>query len=140
MELGGSSLPAWAGEPEPVRPPPAQHVVVVASGKGGVGKSTVSLNLALALAERASAVGLLDADVYAPDIPVMVNLTRRQHAKGWLIYRNPGFRMHRTPGPRELRLEPVERFGLKVMSAGFLLGGARRCRCPRHRPTSSSVS
>lgn len=45
----------------------AQHVVVIASGKGGVGKSTVSLNLALALAEQAKAVGLLDTDVYAPD-------------------------------------------------------------------------
>ncbi len=122
MELGGSSQPAYASEPEPVTPPPAQHVVVVASGKGGVGKSTVSLNLALALAERAKAVGLLDADVYAPDIPVMVNLTRRQHKKGWLIYRNPGLGMYRHPGSSTLRLEPVERFGLKVMSAGFFLG------------------
>jgi ATP-binding protein involved in chromosome partitioning len=122
MELGGSSQPAFTGEPDPVRPPPAQHVVVVASGKGGVGKSTVSLNLALALAERANAVGLLDADVYAPDIPVMVNLTRRQHTKGWLIYRNPGLGMHRNPRSRKPALDPVERFGLKVMSAGFLLG------------------
>jgi len=77
MELGGSSQPAVASEPRPVRPPPARHVVAIASGKGGVGKSTVSLNLALALAEKGRAVGLLDADVYAPDLPVMVNLTRR---------------------------------------------------------------
>ena len=122
MELGGSLHPASASEPEPVRPPPAQHVVVVASGKGGVGKSTVSLNLALALAERGKAVGLLDADVYAPDIPVMVNLTRRQHKKDWLIYRNPDLGMHFNPRSRKLKLEPVERFGLKVMSAGFFLG------------------
>jgi ATP-binding protein involved in chromosome partitioning len=45
------------------------HVVTIASGKGGVGKSTVSLNLALALAERGHRVGLLDADLYGPDIP-----------------------------------------------------------------------
>ena len=122
MELGGSLHPSYASEAEPVRPRPARHVVVVASGKGGVGKSTVSLNLALALAERAKAVGLLDADVYAPDIPVMVNLTRRQHKKGWLIYRNPDVGMYLNPGSRKVKLEPVERFGLKVMSAGFFLG------------------
>lgn len=130
MELGGSSLPAFLGEPGPVRPPPARHVVVIASGKGGVGKSTVSLNLALALADKARAVGLLDADVYAPDLPVMVNLTRRQHKKSWLIYRSPGMAINLEPGaqgPRierssMPRLEPVERFGIKLMSAGFFLG------------------
>lgn len=49
---------------------PARFVVAVGSGKGGVGKSTISLNLALALAERGKAVGLLDADFYGPDIPL----------------------------------------------------------------------
>src|ERR687894_278105 len=109
MEFGGSSQPMGAAQPGPVTPRPAEHVVVVASGKGGVGKSTVSLNLALALAEQGSKVGLLDADVYAPDIPVMVNLTRRQHKKGWLIYRNPDLGMHLNPGSTKLKLEPVER-------------------------------
>ncbi len=92
---------------------PARAVIMVASGKGGVGKSTISLNLSLALAENAS-VGLLDADVYAPDIPLMINLTRKQHRKTWPMYRNPRL--------REARVEPVERFGLKVMSVGFLIG------------------
>ena len=122
--------PGSGGEPGPVRPPPARRVVAVGSGKGGVGKSTVSLNLALALAERATAVGLLDADVYGPDIPVMVNLTRKRHKKGWLIYRNPGLGLRRdraggevTVEEREIpKLEPVERFGIKLMSAGFFLG------------------
>jgi ATP-binding protein involved in chromosome partitioning len=130
MELGGSSHPAYASEPDPVRPRPAQHVVAVASGKGGVGKSTVSLNQALALAEQAKAVGLLDADVYAPDLPVMVNLTRKQHKKGWLIYRNPSVALYPEPSSQKLtggrssrlKLEPVERFGLKLMSAAFFLG------------------
>jgi len=122
MELGGSSQPMSTGEPEPVTPRPAEHVVVVASGKGGVGKSTVSLNLALALAERGKGVGLLDADVYAPDIPVMINLTRIQHMKGWLIYRNLGLNPLTHERSSNVELEPVERFGIKVMSPGFFLG------------------
>lgn len=130
MEFGGSYYPEGGREAETVRPPPARQVIVVGSGKGGVGKSTVSLNLALALTERAAAVGLLDADVYAPDIPVMVNLMRRRHKKGWLVYRNPGLGLRRDPAGGKLtveerarpKLEPVERFGLKVMSAGFFLG------------------
>jgi len=93
--------------------PLAGHVIVVASGKGGVGKSTISLNLALALAEKGGAVGLLDADVHAPDIPLMLNLTRTRARKRWPLFRNPRL--------EPVRFEPVERFGLKVMSAGFLL-------------------
>ena len=89
------------------------RVVTVASGKGGVGKSTVSLNLALALAERGHRVGLLDADLYGPDIPLMIGLTRQQRLGSWDLWR--------ASGP--VRLEPVERFGIRVMSAGFLLGG-----------------
>lgn len=102
------------GEEQQVPMPPlASSVVVVASGKGGVGKSTISLNVALALAETGASVGLLDADVYAPDIPLMLNLTRTEHRKRWPMYRNPRF--------SQLRFEPVERLGIKVMSAGFLI-------------------
>lgn len=122
MDMGGSSQPASASDAEPT-PRPAERVIVVASGKGGVGKSTVSLNLALALAERGNAVGLLDADVYAPDIPVMVNLTRKEQQNGWLMYRNPSASgSPSNPRVRKVELQPVERFGLKVMSAGFFLG------------------
>jgi ATP-binding protein involved in chromosome partitioning len=81
--------------------------IAVTSGKGGVGKSTVSLNLALALLERGSSVGVLDADFYGPDIPLMVNLKRTIPLKRWMLGRT---------------LEPVERYGLKVMSVGFLIG------------------
>jgi ATP-binding protein involved in chromosome partitioning len=88
------------------------RAVTIASGKGGVGKSTVSLNLALALAERGHRVGLLDADLYGPDIPLMVGLTRQERLRSWDLWRSSG----------PVRLEPVERFGIRVMSAGFLLG------------------
>ena len=99
--------------PDHRRPPVARSVIVVASGKGGVGKSTISLNLALALAQAGSSVGLLDADVYGPDIPLMINLTRKVPRKAWSMYRDPR--------RREVRMEPVEAFGIKVMSVGFLI-------------------
>lgn len=93
---------------------PARAIVAVGSGKGGVGKSTVSLNLALALAAGGAAVGLLDADVYGPNIPLMVGLVRTDWEQSWTLARNPAL--------GELRLEPVRRFGLALMSAGFIIG------------------
>lgn len=93
---------------------PARAVVAVASGKGGVGKSTVALNVAVSLAERGLRVGLLDADLYGPDIPRMVGLTRRHRVKQWTVARDPRF--------GSVRLDPVERFGVKLASAGFLFG------------------
>jgi MinD superfamily P-loop ATPase len=60
------------------------RVVTIASGKGGIGKSTVSL--ALALAERGHRVGLLDADLYGPDIPLMMGLTRQQRLRSWYLW------------------------------------------------------
>jgi ATP-binding protein involved in chromosome partitioning len=90
-----------------------KHVIAVGSGKGGVGKSTVSLNLALALAERGLDVGLLDADLYGPNIPVMVGLTRHRWTEYWTLAR---------PGKEPVRYAPVVRHGLKIVSAGFILG------------------
>ena len=110
---GPQGRPREGALPLGAAPPVADFVVVVASGKGGVGKSTVSLNLALALAEKGGAVGLLDADVYGPDIPLMLNITRTKQRQRWPMWRNP----------REgsISFDPVERFGLKVMSVGFLI-------------------
>ena len=88
-------------------------IVAVASGKGGVGKSTVSLGLARALATRGREVGLLDADVYGPDIPLMLGLKQTRDLRRWALGRNPEF--------GRLRLEPVKVLGLKVMSVGFLV-------------------
>src|SRR6266540_198406 len=89
----------------------SRHALAVLSGKGGVGKSTVSLNLALALAREGASVGLLDADVYGPDIPVMLGVTRTKELRRWDLWRQG-----------DVGLEPVELHGLKLMSVGFLLG------------------
>jgi ATP-binding protein involved in chromosome partitioning len=90
---------------------PAQYIVAVGSGKGGVGKSTVSLHIALALARRGLAVGLLDADVYGPDIPLMIGLTRHEDARRWDFWRRG-----------DVRHEALESHGIRIMSVGFLLG------------------
>ena len=91
---------------------PARHVIAVASGKGGVGKSTLTLNLALALAVNGARVGVLDAYLYGPDIPLMVGLKREQRAKELQLWRLG----------RPISLPPVEVHGLRLMSIGFLLG------------------
>jgi ATP-binding protein involved in chromosome partitioning len=83
--------------------PRVKHVIAVGSGKGGVGKSTVSVNLALSLARDGHRVGLLDADVYGPSIPLMLGLSGHP-----LI-------------TEERQIIPLEKHGLKVMSMGFLL-------------------
>lgn len=83
--------------------PGVAHVVLVMSGKGGVGKSTTATNLALALQRTGYRVGLLDADIYGPSIPTMLGVSGRPVS---------------TDGKT---IEPLERFGLKMMSIGFLL-------------------
>jgi ATP-binding protein involved in chromosome partitioning len=88
-------------------------IVAVASGKGGVGKSTVSLGLARALAARGARVGLLDADIYGPDIPLMLGLKQTRELRRWDIARDRRF--------GRIELEPVAIAGIRVMSVGFLL-------------------
>ena len=83
--------------------PGVAHIVAVSSTKGGVGKSTVAVNLALALAALGKRVGLLDADVYGPSLPIMLGTDARPEV---------------TP---EKRIRPVERYGIKLMSIGFFL-------------------
>jgi ATP-binding protein involved in chromosome partitioning len=93
-----------------VSAPAARSVLAVGSGKGGVGKSTVTLQLALACSRRGLRVGVLDADLYGPDIPLMVGISRQEQARQWQLWRRGG-----------ISLQPIERHGLALMSVGFLL-------------------
>jgi ATP-binding protein involved in chromosome partitioning len=81
---------------------PARHIVAVASGKGGVGKSTTAINLALALAAQGQRVGILDADIYGPSLPRLLGLTKK-------------------PVTENNKLVPLMAWGLQAMSIGFLL-------------------
>ncbi|WP_135663100.1 Mrp/NBP35 family ATP-binding protein [Halorhabdus rudnickae] len=81
-----------------------KNVIAVASGKGGVGKSTVSVNLAAGLADRGARVGLFDADIYGPNVPRMLDAHERPEAT------------------EDERIIPPEKYGMKLMSMDFLLG------------------
>jgi ATP-binding protein involved in chromosome partitioning len=93
-------MPPHGGGPAKISLPGIGQIVAVASGKGGVGKSTVAANLALALKAQGSRVGLMDADIYGPSIPIMMGLP--------------------TVDPRSTPF-PMERYGLKLMSMGFIV-------------------
>ena len=82
--------------------PGIKNIIAVASGKGGVGQSTTSVNLALALASKGLKVGLLDADIYGPSMPRMLGITDKPTAQGKI-------------------LSPLKGYGIKVMSMGFLV-------------------
>jgi ATP-binding protein involved in chromosome partitioning len=91
---------------EPPKPPieGVTNLIAVGSGKGGVGKTTVSVNLAIALAKLGHTVGLLDADVYGPNVPLMMGICDTPYAVGD-------------------RIQPLEQHGVKLMSMGFLNPG-----------------
>jgi ATP-binding protein involved in chromosome partitioning len=92
-------------------------VVAVASGKGGVGKTTVAVNVALALRALGLRVGLVDADLYGPDAAHMMGV-RRRAAAGHVTLSAP-------PGSRAARLQAAERHGIQIASAAFLIGEAQ---------------
>jgi ATP-binding protein involved in chromosome partitioning len=81
---------------------PIRNAIAVASGKGGVGKSTIAVNLAVELAASGARVGLLDADIYGPNVPTMMGVSH-------------------LPAPKNNHLIPAEAYGVKIMSIGFLV-------------------
>jgi ATP-binding protein involved in chromosome partitioning len=117
VKMGGAGAPAphahgHSPGTAPAAPPPpkaselipvVRHTIAVSSGKGGVGKSTVAVNLALALSRTGAQVGIIDADVYGPDLPLMLGTRGR-------------------PGMFDNRIIPVDAHGIKVMSIGLLVG------------------
>lgn len=104
VTIAREEAPAPAGRRGPEGIPGVRSIVAVASGKGGVGKSTVATNLALALSALGSRVGLMDADVYGPSIPLMLGVTDKARS-----------------GDGQ-RLQPIERHGVSVISMGMFVG------------------
>lgn len=99
----GANVPAAKKLPDKSPIPGVKNTVAVASGKGGVGKSTVAVNLAMALAKTGAKVGLLDTDVFGPSLPLMMGLHEPLQATA------------------QERLVPLEKYGIKLVSVGFML-------------------
>jgi ATP-binding protein involved in chromosome partitioning len=93
-------------QPDQPKPPipGVKRLIAIGSGKGGVGKTTVSVNLAISLARLGRSVGLLDADVYGPNVPLMMGVNQ-------------------TPNALGERIQPIEKYGVRLMSMGFLNPG-----------------
>jgi len=111
-----------------------KNVIAVGAGKGGVGKTTVAVNLAIALAAKGSRVGLLDADIYGPNVPIMLGVQAKLETDG-------------------AKILPVEKFGIQCVSMAFLTGegdaviwrgpmlhGVMRSSCTTSAGTTSTIS
>jgi len=102
-ERAAPASPAARAAPSPIGVPGVEAIIAVASGKGGVGKSTTAVNLALGLRDLGLKVGILDADIYGPSLPKLLAIRERPQTLGGT------------------RLKPITRYGLTVMSIGFLI-------------------
>jgi ATP-binding protein involved in chromosome partitioning len=100
---GGAPRPGGGAAPSPAGIPGVEAIIAVASGKGGVGKSTTAVNLALALRDLGLKVGILDADIYGPSLPKLLAIREKPETAGGN------------------RLKPIERYRMPVMSIGFLI-------------------
>ena len=119
-----------ASAPETGRPPlpGVKNVIAVGAGKGGVGKTTVAVNLALALARCGSRVGILDGDIYGPNVPIMMGLTTQ------------------LTTDEQRQIVPAEKYGVQVISIGFMtndddadhLAGADACTAPSSSSSARS--
>src|SRR3954470_19781219 len=98
----GAGAPTGPGVPQPAEQPNLGKIIAISSGKGGVGKSTVAANLAIALVQAGLQVGLMDADVYGPNIPRMFGVFDRPPVLGG-------------------KIQPLDAYGVKLMSLGFLV-------------------
>lgn len=104
--MGAHTHPHAGAQPQTPQPlPGVQNIIAIGSGKGGVGKTTISVNLAVALARMGHKVGLLDADVYGPNVPLMMGTNAQPRARS------------------DNRIEPLEQFGVKMISVGLLNPG-----------------
>jgi len=101
-----SKVPAHINDIKDAVLPGVKNTIAVASGKGGVGKSTVAVNLAVALAKEGASVGLIDADIYGPSIPLMMGIKGKPR-----VYQDK----------ETMKMIPLENFGIKLMSIGFLI-------------------
>src|SRR5579871_307342 len=100
-----SSAPQSRIPQAPQALPGVKHIVAVGSGKGGVGKTTVAVNLAVSLAKLGNRVGLIDADIYGPNVPTMMGATRQPNIVG------------------DNRIEPLVSHGVKFISVGLISPG-----------------
>ena len=106
IDNDNSSTVSSSSQPQIIEPvlPKVKHVIAIASGKGGVGKSTVASNIACGLKQKGFSVGLLDLDIYGPSLPIILGLNQKPD----MTEKN--------------RLIPLDRYGMKVMSFGFISG------------------
>lgn len=105
IDQGTQAIPAsQAAAPGPSPLAGVKHIVAIASGKGGVGKSTVAANIAIALTQKGHTVGLLDLDIYGPSLPIILGINESPKLT------------------QDKKLIPLDRYGMKVMSFGFISG------------------
>jgi len=105
-DKGNSNPPSVSPSAQPITPilPNVKHIIAIASGKGGVGKSTVASNIACGLKHKGFNVGLLDLDIYGPSLPIILGINQQPKMT------------------TDNRLVPLDRYGMKVMSFGFISG------------------